>query len=67
MERILILSFVLLNQFAAIGFLMATKTILRFREADAAKMSEYVLLGTLFSFGIAIIIGLSITGILKVI
>jgi hypothetical protein len=64
-ERILILSFVLMNQFVAIGFLLTAKSILRFREAEAGKMSEYVLLGTLLSFSIAIIIGLSINGILK--
>jgi hypothetical protein len=64
-ERVLILSFVLMNQFVAIGFLLTAKSILRFREAEAGKMSEYVLLGTLLSFSIAIIIGLSINGILK--
>jgi hypothetical protein len=64
-ERVMILSFVLLNQFAAIGFLLAAKSILRFKETEASKMSEYVLLGTLISFSIAIIIGLSINGLLK--
>jgi len=64
-ERTLILSFVLLNQFAAIGFLLAAKSILRFKETEASKMSEYVLLGTLISFSIAIIIGLTINGLLK--
>jgi hypothetical protein len=61
----MILSFILLNQFAAIGFLLAAKSILRFKESEASKMSEYVLLGTLISFSIAIIIGLSINGLLK--
>jgi hypothetical protein len=64
-ERVMILSFILLNQFAAIGFLLAAKSILRFKESEASKMSEYVLLGTLISFSIAIIIGLSINGLLK--
>lgn len=65
LERILILSFVLLNQFAAIGFLLTAKSVLRFKETEASKMSEYVLLGTLISFSIAIIIGLTINGLLK--
>jgi hypothetical protein len=64
-ERVMILSFILLNQFAAIGFLLAAKSVLRFKESEASKMSEYVLLGTLISFSIAIIIGLSINGLLK--
>jgi hypothetical protein len=65
LERILILSFVLLNQYAALGFLLAAKSVLRFKETEASKMSEYVLLGTLISFSIAIIIGLTINGLLK--
>lgn len=58
-ERVLIFSFVLLNQYEAIGFLIAAKSLLRFREGEkAAKQSEYVLVGTLLSYGMAILIGL---------
>lgn len=58
-ERIVIFSFVLLNQYEAIGFLIAAKSLLRFREGDnAAKQSEYVLVGTLLSYALAILIGL---------
>ena len=60
-ERVLIFSFVLLNQYEAIGFLIAAKSLLRFREgATAARQSEYVLVGTLLSYGFAILIGLLI-------
>jgi hypothetical protein len=65
LERILILSLILANKFEAIGFLLAAKSILRFKEAEADKRSEYVLVGTLASFGIAILIGITIRGILK--
>lgn len=60
-ERVLIFSFVLLNQYEAIGFLIAAKSLLRFREGkQAAKQSEYVLVGTLLSYSLAILIGLLI-------
>ncbi len=56
LERFLILTFVLLQQYAAIGFLVAAKSIFRFSESR--KVGEYVLIGTLLSFTIAIIVGL---------
>ncbi len=56
LERFLILTFVLLQQYAAIGFLVAAKSIFRFSESR--KSGEYVLIGTLLSFTIAIIVGL---------
>ena len=62
LERILILTFILLNQFAAIGFLLAAKSIFRFGELQNdqdKKLTEYVMLGTLISFSISIFIGLA--------
>ena len=59
LERILALVFVLLSQFQAIGFLIAAKAILRFKDTSTAK-TEYVLIGTLLSFGVAILIGVLI-------
>jgi len=58
-ERLLTLVFVMLGQFEAIGFLLAAKSLLRFRETDTVK-SEYVLVGTLLSFGIAILMGVAV-------
>ncbi len=58
-ERLLTLTFVILGRFEAVGFLIAAKSILRFGEKDTVK-SEYVLIGTLLSFGIAIITGVVI-------
>ncbi|SKB32920.1 Protein of unknown function [Salegentibacter holothuriorum] len=60
-ERILVLTFILTNNFSAIGFLIAAKSILRFSDktdASARKQTEYVLIGTLMSFAITILIGL---------
>ena len=58
LERILTIVFVLLGQFEAIGFIVAAKSILRFKDTDTAK-TEYVLAGTFLSFGIAILCGLT--------
>ena len=64
MERMLTLVFVMLGQYEAIGFLLASKSLLRFRETDTVK-SEYVLVGTLLSFGTAILSGVAVVLILK--
>ena len=58
-ERLLSLVFVLLGQYEAVGFIIAAKSLLRFAEGDKAK-SEYVLIGTLLSFSIAIFVGVAI-------
>ena len=63
-ERMLTLVFVMLGQYEAIGFLLASKSLLRFRETDTVK-SEYVLVGTLLSFGTAILSGVAVVLILK--
>jgi hypothetical protein len=62
LERMLILSFVLLDQWGAIGFLLTAKSILRFNDLKGdgqRSMSEYVLLGTLLSFTVSIAVGLA--------
>ncbi|PID91217.1 MAG: hypothetical protein CSA96_09440 [Bacteroidetes bacterium] len=64
LERLLVLTFILLNQFSAIGFLIAAKSILRFRDSDKLK-TEYVLIGTLLSFAIAIAVGLGINALIR--
>jgi hypothetical protein len=61
LERILILTFVLIDQFAGIGFLIAAKSILRFgdiKNKENRKEAEYILLGTMISFIIAIFTGI---------
>jgi len=61
-ERLLILTFIISNQFAAVGFLIAAKSILRFSDKEnTQKKTEYVLIGTLMSFAVASIIGIVIT------
>ncbi|MDX2427740.1 MAG: DUF3307 domain-containing protein [Xanthomonadales bacterium] len=63
LERVLILTFILIDQFGAIGFLLAAKSIMRFGSASGSnhrKLTEYVIVGTLSSFTIAIFIGLAV-------
>ncbi len=57
LERLLVLTFVLLKQYEAIGLLIAAKSILRFQDSER-KQSEYVVIGTLASFTVAILVGL---------
>jgi len=54
LERALIFLFILTGQPAGIGFLVAAKSILRFEEAKQQKLAEYVLIGTLLSFSLAV-------------
>ncbi|MGQ4276915.1 DUF3307 domain-containing protein [Pseudidiomarina sp. E22-M8] len=55
LERFIILTLILMNQFTAIGFVIAAKSILRFKEESR---HEYVLLGTITSLAIVLMIGL---------
>ncbi len=59
LERGLILVFVIISQYDAIGFLIAAKSILRFSEASKGdEKSEYVLTGTLLSLATALCLGI---------
>ncbi|NJB82699.1 DUF3307 domain-containing protein [Wenyingzhuangia aestuarii] len=61
LERLLVFVFIVLDKWEAIGFLLAAKSVFRFGDLTQAKdrlLTEYVLIGTLLSFGIAIATGL---------
>ncbi|WP_422003960.1 DUF3307 domain-containing protein [Roseivirga pacifica] len=57
LERILIITLSIAGRLEAVGFLIAAKSILRYKDTDNLK-TEYVLIGTLLSFGIATILSL---------
>ena len=60
LERLFVFFFIVTGHFEAIGFLLAAKSIFRFgdlKEAKDRKLTEYVLIGTLLSFGIAMATG----------
>ncbi|WP_166919449.1 DUF3307 domain-containing protein [Flavobacterium poyangense] len=67
LERLFVFCFILTGHFEAIGFLLAAKSVFRFgdlKEAKDRKLTEYVLIGTLLSFGIAILTGLIVQALL---
>lgn len=68
LERLLIVAFVLLQSYEMIGFLIAAKSILRYGELSSGKdggkknsivqkKTEYILIGTMLSFTVALAIG----------
>jgi hypothetical protein len=61
LERLFVFIFIILNFWEGVGFLLAAKSIFRFGDLSRAKdrkLTEYVLIGTLISFGLAMLIGL---------
>ncbi|WP_430613276.1 DUF3307 domain-containing protein [Flavobacterium sp. JP2137] len=57
LERLFVFGFVVINFWTGVGFLLAAKSIFRFGDLTRSKdrrLTEYVLIGTLMSFGIAI-------------
>jgi uncharacterized protein DUF3307 len=70
LERFLVLTFILLEEYQAIGFLIAAKSVFRFGDltkGEDRKKTEYILIGTLISFSLTIIIGLFLLYIINVI
>jgi Protein of unknown function (DUF3307) len=58
-ERIIILIFVLYGEYSAMGLLVAAKGIIRFNEKDRPEIkTEYLVIGTLMSIGLALVTGL---------
>ncbi|MFC4221213.1 DUF3307 domain-containing protein [Flagellimonas marina] len=62
LERLFVFGFILIQQWAAIGLLIAAKSVFRFGDLNKGKnrkLTEYVLIGTLLSFGFAILSGIA--------
>ncbi len=68
LERLLVLTAVLVGRLELIGFLIAGKSILRFGELrnGTRAQAEYVLIGTMMSFAVAIAVGLAASWLLRV-
>ncbi|WP_179352493.1 DUF3307 domain-containing protein [Winogradskyella vidalii] len=61
LERLLVFIFIVVGHWEAVGFLITAKSVFRFGDLTASKerkLTEYILIGTLISFGIAIIVSL---------
>ncbi|WP_435623350.1 DUF3307 domain-containing protein [Flagellimonas sp.] len=60
LERLFVFGFILIGQWASIGLLITAKSVFRFGDLNKGKnrkLTEYVLIGTLLSFGLAILAG----------
>lgn len=61
LERLMILTFILMGRWEGVGFLLAAKSVFRFgdlKEPKETKLTEYVVIGTFLSFFIAIMTGM---------
>lgn len=61
LERLFVFAFIITNHWEGVGFLIAAKSVFRFGDLSKAKdrkLTEYILIGTLLSFGLAIVFGL---------
>ena len=61
MERLFVLLFIIIGRWDAIGLLITAKSVFRFNDLKASnnrKLTEYILIGTFLSFGIAVLTGL---------
>ena len=59
LERLFIFVFIISSFWEGVGFLLAAKSIFRFgdlKENKEIKLTEYILIGTLISFGFALLI-----------
>lgn len=65
LERLIIFFFVTIGQFAAVGFVIAVKGIVRYKELEDRNFAEYVLIGTLLSSLLAILTGFAVANLLK--
>lgn len=68
LERLFVFTFVITGNWEAIGFLLAAKSVFRFgdlKESKDRKLTEYILIGTLLSFGIAIATGMIVLELIE--
>ncbi len=68
LERLFVFMFVIFDKWEGVGFLLAAKSIFRFGDLTTAKdrkLTEYILIGTLISFGLAILAGLIYKNIIQ--
>lgn len=64
MERLIVIILTLVGAYEAIAFIIAAKSIARFKQLDDRNWAEYFLLGTLSSIFLALVIGLLVKGFL---
>ncbi len=57
LERALVLTLVLLGEYPAVAWIIAAKSLARFKQLDDREFAEYFLVGTLSSFLLALLAG----------
>lgn len=60
-ERLFVLAFIITGRWEGIGLLITAKSVFRFndlKESNSRKLTEYILIGTLLSFGLAMLTGM---------
>jgi len=65
LERTLVFSLVLFGQWGALGFVIAAKSIARFKELDDKHFADYYLIGTLASMLVAVGTGILVRYLLS--
>ena len=68
LERLLIFLFVMVDYPEGIGFLLAAKSVLRFGEVKNPEQrmeAEYIIIGTLMSFGLGIVVAFATKWVLQ--
>jgi hypothetical protein len=69
LERLFVFVFILTDHWEGVGFLIAAKSVFRFgdlKKSKDRKLTEYILIGTLLSFGLAIITALASLYLIKI-
>lgn len=70
LERLFIIIAMLTSNLSVIGFLLAAKSVFRFGDlsrSEDRKLTEYILIGTLLSFLIAILTGLAMMWVIGIV
>lgn len=65
LERALALTLVLLGEFSAVGWIIAAKSLARFKQLEDREFAEYFLVGTLASFLLAVLVGIGVRILLQ--
>ena len=65
LERLFVLTLVLIGEYASIALIFTAKSIARFEELKNRKFAEYYLIGTLSSILLAMLVGILTRWLLK--
>jgi hypothetical protein len=65
LERALVLTLVLLGEYGAVGWIIAAKSLARFKALEDREFAEYFLIGTLASFLLAVLAGIGVRILLR--